>query len=72
MNIAIAARQLDTAIARKVKPANLEEIQTEMLLARGRISDEVLDQLQDRIAQVSRYESWDRAIAWLYDDQLPR
>ena len=55
MNIAIAARQLDTAIARKTKPQNLEEIQTEVLLARGRISEEVLDQLQDRIGQVARY-----------------
>jgi hypothetical protein len=55
MNIIAAARQLDTAIARKVQPANLEEIQTEVLLARGRISDEVLDGLQDRIMQVARY-----------------
>ena len=55
MNITAAARQLDTAIARKVKPQNLEEIQTEVLLARGRISDQVLDGLQDRIAQVARY-----------------
>ena len=55
MNITAAARQLDTAIARKTKPANLEAIQTEVLLARGRISDEVLDGLQDRIAQVARY-----------------
>ena len=55
MNIAIAARQLDTAIARKVRPKNLEEIQSTVLLARGRISDEVLDGLQDRIAQVARY-----------------
>ena len=56
MNIVTATRQLDTAIARKTKPANLEAIQTEVLLARGRISDEVLDGLQDRIEQASRYE----------------
>ena len=56
MNIVTATRQLDTAIARKPPPANLEAIQTEVLLARGRISDEVLDGLQDRIEQASRYE----------------
>ena len=56
MNIVTATRQLDTAIASKTKPQNLEEIQTEVLLARGRISDQVLDGLQDRIEQASRYE----------------
>ena len=56
MNIVTATRQLDTAIASKTKPQNLEEIQTEVLLARGRISDQVLDGLQDRIEQVARYE----------------
>jgi hypothetical protein len=55
MNIVTATRQLDTAIANRQKPANLEEIQTEVLLARGRISDQVLDGLQDRIEQVARY-----------------
>ena len=40
MNIIAVARQLDTAIANKIKPKNLEEIQAEVLLARGRISDQ--------------------------------
>jgi len=55
MNIVKAARQLDTAIAAHAKPSNLEEIQAEVLLARGRISDETLDRLQDQINQVAKY-----------------
>jgi hypothetical protein len=55
MNIVTATRQLDTAIAQRQKPENLESVQSEVLLARGRVSDQVLDGLQDRIEQVARY-----------------
>ena len=55
MNIVQAMRQLDTAIAAHCRPANLEEIQSEVLLARGRISDRTLDSLQAQINQVARY-----------------
>jgi len=55
MNIVQAARQLDTAIAAHAKPSNLEEIQAEVLLSRGRVSDRLLDSLQTQINQVTRY-----------------
>ena len=55
MNIIKAARSLDAAISAHSKPSNLEEIQAEVLLARGRVSDRLLDSLQDQINQVARY-----------------
>lgn len=54
MNIVQAARDLDKTTETQTRPANLEEIQAEVLLARGRVSDETLDSLQAQVERVAR------------------
>jgi len=53
MSIVRAARDLDKANETKTRPENLEQIQTEIFLARGRVSDETLDNLQTQVERVA-------------------